>query len=54
MFPKPQNHIDNSFILVKKLNGKIIDEEKALLSLDVISSFTNIPINLAINCLAKK
>ena len=52
MFPKPQNHIDNSFILVKKLNDKIIDEEKALLSLDVISSFTNIPINL--NCLAKK
>jgi len=39
---------------VKKLNDKIIDEEKALISLDVVSLFMNIPIDLAINCLVEK
>lgn len=36
----PQSHIDNSFMLVKKLNSKFIDDGLALISLDVVSLFT--------------
>jgi len=43
-----QNHIGNSFELVEKLKNTHIEDEFSLISLDVISLFTNIPIDLAI------
>jgi len=43
-----QSHIENSFELVKKLTNAHIDDEFSLISLDVVSLFTNIPIDLAI------
>jgi len=44
--PKPNSHIENSYQIVKKLKGIEIDESYELISLDVISIFTNIPVNL--------
>jgi hypothetical protein len=46
--PEPKSHINNSFDLYKVLNGKHIEENEVLFSLDVASLFTNIPIELAI------
>ena len=37
---KPQSHIDNSFMLVKRLNGKFLEDEHALISLNVPCSPT--------------
>jgi len=45
---KPPSHIDNSFDLVKKLNGTPINNEFDLVSLDVVSLFTNVPLNLKV------
>ncbi|XP_011859689.1 PREDICTED: uncharacterized protein LOC105557131 [Vollenhovia emeryi] len=45
--PKPQSHILNSYDLVNKLNGRHIQETHDLISLDVVSLFTNIPLDLA-------
>lgn len=52
--PKPSSHIDNSFQLVEKLSGTIIDNNHVLISLDVISLFTNIPFNLAIDSILRR
>jgi len=46
--PNSFNHINNSFQLVKKLNGSTLGEDFVSVSLDAISLFTNIPIDLAI------
>jgi len=46
---KPSSHNENSFQLVKKLNGLPINDDYDLISLDVVSLFTNILINLALN-----
>jgi len=45
---KLRSHIENSFQLTKELNGVTIDSDYDLISLDVISLFTNIPISLAL------
>jgi len=44
----PTSHIKNSYELVKKLSNIELDKDYTLFSLDVISLFTNIPIELAI------
>jgi len=46
--PTARSHIDNSFDLVKKLTNTYINDGFSLISLDVISLFTNIPIELAL------
>jgi len=46
--PIAHSHIDNSFDLVKKLKNIQIDDEFSLISLDVVSLITNIPIELAL------
>ncbi|XP_071576894.1 uncharacterized protein [Temnothorax nylanderi] len=46
--PKANSHINNSFELVKKLSGTRIDDHFDLISLDAVSLFTNIPLDLAI------
>ncbi|XP_011858857.1 PREDICTED: uncharacterized protein LOC105556380 [Vollenhovia emeryi] len=52
--PKPESHILNSFDLVNKLNGLHIQETHDLISLDVVSLFTNIPLNLAEESIANR
>jgi len=46
--PHVDSHIDNSFDLVKKLTNMHIDDEFSLISLDMVSLFTNIPIELVV------
>lgn len=53
-FPKTDSHIANSFDLVKKLTDVFVDDEYCLISLDVISLFTNIPLDLAYNSIAER
>jgi len=45
---KPHSQIENSYQLVHKLNGLPIEENYELISLDIVSLFTNIPSNLAL------
>ncbi|KYN07170.1 hypothetical protein ALC62_01836, partial [Cyphomyrmex costatus] len=52
--PKADIHIKNSFQLVDKLKGTHISNEYKLISLDVIFLFTNIPMDLAIDCISEK
>jgi len=52
--PKPFSHIDNSFQLIKKLNGFSLSDECVLVSLDAVSLFTNIPIDLAIESVSRR
>jgi len=40
--PKSFSHIDNSFQLVKRLNGSTLNSDFVFVSLDVVSLFTNI------------
>jgi len=51
---KPHSHIENSYQLIKKLNGVSIEENYDLISLDVVSLFTNIPVNLAIDSVSNR
>jgi len=51
---KPSSHVLNSHQLVKQLNGLPIENDLELISLDVISLFTNIPKNLAIDSINKR
>ncbi|XP_018311680.1 uncharacterized protein [Mycetomoellerius zeteki] len=51
---RPFSKIDNSFQLVKKLRGTQIDENFSLISLDVVSLFTNVPIDFAIKSIEKR
>lgn len=44
-FPMADSHIRNSFDLVRKLNNTHLDNNSVLISLDVISLFTNIPLD---------
>lgn len=47
--PKASSHINNSFELYSILSGKTIDNDEIFVSLDVVSLFTNVPIDLALN-----
>ncbi|KAM0737118.1 hypothetical protein ACS0PU_000211 [Formica fusca] len=48
-FPTAHSHVTNSFDLVKKLSDISIDNNSQLISLDVVSLFTNVPIEMAIH-----
>jgi len=52
--PKPSSHIENSYQLIKKLKGINIVEGHELISLDVVSMFTNIPLNLVIESISNR
>lgn len=50
----PNSHIDNSFKLIEKIKNLHIPPDYYLVSLDVVSLFTNIPLSLVINSLDKR
>ena len=50
----PPSYIKNSYDLVKKLNGRLIDSNYTLASLDIVSLFTNIPTEIATNSIKKR
>lgn len=53
-FPKAQSHILNSFRLVDKLSHTLIKDNYTLISLDAVSLYTNIPVELAIDSVFKR
>ena len=48
--PKADSYIKNSFELVEKLRSLHFTGAHELISLDVTSLFTNVPIDIAVNC----
>ncbi|XP_018373120.1 PREDICTED: uncharacterized protein LOC108767647 [Trachymyrmex cornetzi] len=48
--PKADSFIKNSFDLVDNLRGIYTNKNYSLISLDVVSLFTNIPLDLALEC----
>jgi len=52
--PPNHKHAKNSFELYSSLSGKLIQDTDILISLDVISLFTNIPQDLAIESIVKR
>ncbi|XP_024891393.1 uncharacterized protein LOC112467144 [Temnothorax curvispinosus] len=53
-FPKGKSHIANSVELVKKLSNVHIMEDHTLVSLDVVSLFTNVPIERVIDSISSR
>lgn len=51
---KPDSHITNGFQLVNRLSDKYIDDNFELISLDVISLFINVPLDLAIDSVSRR
>jgi len=51
---KPPSQIDNSFYLVKKLSGTPINNEFDLISLDVVSLFTNVTLNFTLESVGNR
>lgn len=52
--PEAPSYIKNSFHLVDKLNGFNFDSDCVLISLDVISLFTNVPTDSVVDSIAKR
>jgi len=52
--PVSDSHLNNSFDLVQKLKDIQVDDDYILISLDVVSLFTNIPIDLVIESMSKR
>ncbi|XP_071637612.1 uncharacterized protein [Temnothorax longispinosus] len=51
---KSPSHIKNSYHLVNKLNGKPFDSNCTLISLDVVSLFTNVPTDPVVDSVTKR
>jgi len=51
---KANGYIGNSYDLYNSLNDKVLNSEFCLISLDFISLFTKIPIDLAMECLTER
>lgn len=52
--PSPKSQVINSFHLIERLHNVKVEKDLELVSLDVISLFTNIPHNLAIDGIKKR
>jgi len=52
--PYAASYVENSFQLVERLRDIKLDNRHVLLSLDVISLFTNIPLDLAIDSVVRR
>jgi len=48
--PKAESYIKNSFQFVKDIKEMRIDNNYKLISLNIVSLFTNIPLDIAIDC----
>ena len=48
--PKADSHVKNSFELVGKLRSVHFTDAHELISLDVTSLFTNVPTDIAVDC----
>ncbi|EFN62854.1 hypothetical protein EAG_00122, partial [Camponotus floridanus] len=46
--PDAKNHISNSYELVNSINNCFVEEHINLVSLDVVSLFTNVPTDLIV------
>ena len=46
--------MENSFQIVKKLNGLVLERDIALISLDAVSLFTNIPIDMTLDSISNR
>jgi len=53
-FPTFFSHIHNSLDFLKKLTNLYLPDDVVLVSLDVVSLFTNVPVDLALDILEKK
>lgn len=52
--PVPDSHIKNSFHLIQELKDKKVKEKGDLISLDVISLFTNVSSSLVLTSITKR
>lgn len=52
--PKPNNHVENSMDLYKRLSGLELASSDTIFSLDVVSLFTNIPVELALESFSNR
>lgn len=52
--PSSNKQISNSYQLVDRLTNTYIQDEFKLISLDVVSLFTNVPIDVAVNSVIKR
>lgn len=52
--PEAASHISNSYHLVNKRNGTVLESSHKLASLDAVSLFTNVPIDLAAESISKR
>ena len=52
--PKPKSNVKNSFDLINKIKGKKVPYDYKILSLDVNSLYTNVPLELVISSLDKR
>jgi len=52
--PQANSSVENSFKLVKNLNGKILEQGYTFASLDVVSLFTNVPIENVYEAISNK
>ena len=48
------SYVKNSFDLVNKLNGKVIDKNFSIISFDVVSMYTNIPTDLVLKSIERR
>lgn len=51
---KSDYHVKDTWMFVDKIRGKNVPADHVLVSLDIVSLFTNIPINLAVAVIGKK
>lgn len=52
--PEAFSNVENSFQLIKKLKGGKLEADHVLIFLDVVSLFTNIPVELALESLSNR
>lgn len=53
-FPTAPSHVANSFQLVKRLCNILVNDDFELISLDAVSLFTNIPIDIAVDSVSNR